>query len=134
MDGTPGPRDHLITQRLARDLSRLDPEMIVEEALDPAEGPTRLARHAMQEIERELSANESAEDQTARLNRVLRQFGSDEAGSEAAQVGLPPRVLLGIRRAHRSAIRCLCHRRRRRRSAKATSSSMPKGSPTSGPS
>lgn len=97
MDGTPGPRDHLITQRLAGDLSRLDPEMIVEEALDPAEGPSRLARHAMHEIERELSADESAEDQTARLNRILGQFGSDENGSETAQVALPPRVLLGIK-------------------------------------
>jgi superfamily II DNA or RNA helicase/HKD family nuclease len=97
MDGTPGPRDHLITESLARELSGLDPEVIVEASLDPAEGPSRLARHAMREIERELAIDESADVQAERLNRVLRQVASSESPSEGRQVALPPRVLLGIR-------------------------------------
>ena len=97
MDGTPGPRDHLITESLARELSGLDPEVIVEASLDPAEGPSRLARHAMREIERELAIDESADVQAERLNRVLRQVASSESPSEGPQVALPPRVLLGIR-------------------------------------
>ncbi len=97
MDGTPGPRDHLITESLARELSGLDPEVIVEASLDPAEGPSRLARHAMREIERELAIDESADVQAERLNRVLRQVANSESPSEGLQVALPPRVLLGIR-------------------------------------
>ena len=97
MDGTPGPRDHLITESLARELSGLDPEVIVEASLDPAEGPSRLARHAMREIERELAIDESADVQAERLNRVLRQVASSESPCDGPQVALPPRVLLGIR-------------------------------------
>jgi superfamily II DNA or RNA helicase/HKD family nuclease len=97
MDGTPGPRDHLITESLARELSGLDPDVIVEASLDPAEGPSRLARHAMREIERELAIDESADVQAERLNRVLRQVASSESPSDGPQVALPPRVLLGIR-------------------------------------
>ena len=98
MDGTPGPRDTLITESLARELTGLDPEVIVEASLDPAEGPSRLARHAMREIERELASDESAVVQAERLNRVLvRRGASSESPSEGPQVALPPRVLSGIR-------------------------------------
>src|SRR3954452_8795563 len=41
----PGPRDHLITEALARELSRIDPALVDREALDGAEGPLRLSRH-----------------------------------------------------------------------------------------
>ena len=97
MDGTPGPRDHLITQSLVRELGELDPEVLVEAPLDPAEGPNRLARHGMHELERELDATESAEDQAERFNRVLQELGSTERGLETSQIALPPRVLLGIK-------------------------------------
>jgi len=97
MDGTPGPRDHLITHSLARELSGLDPEAIVEASLDPAEGPNRLARHAMREIERELAADDSADVQAERINRALSQFGVAAEASDGARIALPPKVLLGIK-------------------------------------
>jgi superfamily II DNA or RNA helicase/HKD family nuclease len=97
MDGTPGPRDHLITESLARELSRLDPEAIVDASLDPAEGPNRLARHAMREIERKLAVDDSSDVQAERLNRVLAQFSAGENTSDGTQIALPPKVLLGIR-------------------------------------
>ena len=97
MDGRPGPRDHLITQPLARELRRLDPALIVEEGLDPAEGPNRLARHAMAEVERELGGSELAEEQTERLNGMLRHLANARDGWEESEVALPPKVLLGIK-------------------------------------
>ncbi|HET9079179.1 MAG TPA: hypothetical protein VFO01_01485, partial [Trebonia sp.] len=87
MDQTPGPRDHLITQPLDQDLRRLDPQVVVTEPLDPAEGPDRLARHGMQELVRELTVSEAAEDQAERLNGVLRQL-SNGNGSPPAEVAL----------------------------------------------
>jgi hypothetical protein len=97
VDAAPGPRDHLITESLARELSALHPEAIVEASLDPAEGPNRLARHAMREIERELAADDSADVQAERLNRVLSRFSGVEDASDAARIALPPKVLLGIK-------------------------------------
>ena len=38
----PGPRDHLFTEALERDLDGLESELRVEEALDVAEAPERL--------------------------------------------------------------------------------------------
>jgi HKD family nuclease len=93
----PGPRDHLITRELAHGLERLDPEVRVEAPLDPAAGPARLARHAMQEVERELAVDETAEVQAERLNGVLRQLAGEGEKALPAEVGLPPRVLYGIK-------------------------------------
>src|ERR1035437_9787786 len=96
----PGPRDHLVTRELAQGLERLDPEVRVEAPLDPVEGPARLARHAMREVERELAVDETAEAQAERLNGVLRQLAGDGEAALPAEVALPPRVLYGIK--HRS--------------------------------
>ena len=93
----PGPRDHLVTRELAQGLERLNPEVRVEAALDPAEGPARLARHAMREVERELAVDETAEVQAERLNGVLRQLAGEGEGVLSAEVALPPRVLYGIK-------------------------------------
>jgi HKD family nuclease len=93
----PGPRDHLITRELAHGLERLDPEVRVEAPLDPAAGPARLARHAMQEVERELAVDETAEVQAERLNGVLRQLAGEGEKALPAEVALPPRVLYGIK-------------------------------------
>ena len=41
----PGPRDHLLTERLAQALAALSPDVIKQEPLDATEGPGRLARH-----------------------------------------------------------------------------------------
>jgi hypothetical protein len=68
----PGPRDHLITRALERDLAAIAPEALDESPLDAAEAPERLARHAMDELLRELRAEEaSADTQARRINEVL---------------------------------------------------------------
>ena len=92
----PGPRDHLITRALERDLAELSAEALDESPLDAAEAPERLARHAMDELRRELRAGEaSADSQARRLNEVLRSFAS---GADCeAEVALPARVLQGIK-------------------------------------
>jgi superfamily II DNA or RNA helicase/HKD family nuclease len=94
----PGPRDHLITRELVRQLELLAAELREEAALDPAEGPERLARHAMGEIARQLADDESAESQARRVNALLRPFVADADDWDGAEVVLPPRVLLGIKR------------------------------------
>ena len=92
----PGPRDHLVTRALERDLSPVDPDLVVERALDPAEGPERLARHAMGEIRHQLADYESAELQAEQTNILLGDVASGD--SEDGKVALPPRVLHGIKR------------------------------------
>jgi len=94
----PGPRDHLITRALEQLLQTLDSELRAEVALDPAEAPERLARHAMQEIARELAGDETAEAQAQRLNAVLRGIVSAENDLAAAELVVPPRVLSGIKK------------------------------------
>jgi HKD family nuclease len=94
----PGPRDHLITRALERLLSSLDAELLEDAALDPAEAPERLARHAMREIARQLASGGTAEEQAARLNSVLRGMAAEADDWSAAEVVVPPRVLSGIKR------------------------------------
>ena len=132
---TPGPRDHLITRSLRARLNEIGEEFRDEEQLDPAEGPNRLARHAMREIERDLDADASAETQARRVNGLLRDLISDQdslgcrrgrapaAGAERHQGPVAARVTR-FRSRH-------C---RRPRSARATCSSMPRASRTLGPS
>lgn len=97
MDGLePGPRDHLITRSLRDQLDGIAEEFRQEAALDPAEGPTRLARHAMREIERGLDPDASAEAQAGRVNGLLRDLSSDCDGLDDAELALPPKVLYGI--------------------------------------
>src|ERR1039458_10222113 len=94
----PGPRDHLITRALERLLAWLDADLLEDVALDPAEGPERLARHAMREIARQLASDETADGQAAALNSVLWGMVSDTDDWAAAEVVVPPRVLSGINR------------------------------------
>ena len=94
----PGPRDHLITGALAQLLASLDADLLEDEVLDPAEGPERLARHAMREIARQLAKDDSAEGQAAALNSILRGIVSDAADWAATEIVMPPRVLAGIKR------------------------------------
>jgi hypothetical protein len=60
----PGRRDHLITRALEQRLAALESELLAEEPLDPAEGPQRLARHAMERIRGELAGLEPRQAQT----------------------------------------------------------------------
>jgi superfamily II DNA or RNA helicase/HKD family nuclease len=91
----PGPRDHLVTRRLERELTGLDPEVIDEQRLDPAEAPDRLARHAMGELARGLAGDESSDDQADRVNKLLEGFSPDQAGDPG--VATPARILQGIK-------------------------------------
>jgi superfamily II DNA or RNA helicase/HKD family nuclease len=91
----PGPRDHLITRSLRRLLEQFDPDVLDELALDPVEGPDRLSRHAMGQVRDELSGSDSADDQTARVNALLRELAGEPESGEL--VALPPRVLQGIK-------------------------------------
>ena len=96
MSGTePGPRDHLVTQRVVRDLYELAPELIDETPLDAAEAPERLARHFMEQLRRELAAGDDVADQQARrVNALL--SGAVADGAEA-DVVLPARLLHGVK-------------------------------------
>jgi len=91
----PGPRDHLITQSLRRALSRLEPDVIDEAALDAAEAPDRLARHAAAEIQRLLAGDDPADAQAARTNAALRLLAGGAATE--TEVDIPARLLQGIR-------------------------------------
>lgn len=91
----PGPRDHLITRALERRLAALESELRAEQPLDPAEGPERLARHAMVQIRGDLEDLETADEQAGRINEILETFVDEEARD--AQVELPPRLLTGIK-------------------------------------
>lgn len=90
----PGPRDHLLTEALERDLGGLESELRVEEALDTAEAPERLARHAMNEIRRDLEDTGSSDDQAGQINALLAGLPNADPGSA---VQIPARVLLGIK-------------------------------------
>ena len=94
----PGPRDHLITRALERSLDGLEADLREDVPLDPAEGPDRLARHAMGEIARQLADDEDADIQARRVNAVLREIASEEDDWAQAEVVVPPRVLSGIKR------------------------------------
>jgi superfamily II DNA or RNA helicase/HKD family nuclease len=91
----PGPRDHLITRALRRALDEIEPDVRVESPLDAAEAPERLARHAMGEMKRKLAGDELADEQAARVNRVLRDLAGTRI--EDGEIDRPPRVLEGIK-------------------------------------
>jgi hypothetical protein len=93
----PGPRDHLITQRVAKALASVDPSLIDRVALDAAEGPARFARHLATVIERALrDIADDAEAQAALVNElVAARASSEDRGAEL--VALPPEVWQGVK-------------------------------------
>lgn len=99
LDGLqPGPRDHLITRALERLLQQIGSDFLEDVALDPAEAPERLARHAMAEIARQLAADDRGADaQTGRLNELVRRLVADEDDRAQTEVVVPARVLSGIK-------------------------------------
>ena len=99
LDGLqPGPRDHLVTRALETLLERIGGEFREDVALDPAEGPKRLARHAMAEIARQLAAaDETADEQVIRLNRLLRGIVPSEDDWAQTELVVPAKVLSGIK-------------------------------------
>lgn len=93
---TPGPRDHLLTRALMNAVAALDPELLVEDALDGAEAPERLSRHLMAEVRRALGEKGSGDEQARAVNELLGQALEPE-DAEDAEILLPTRVLQGIR-------------------------------------
>lgn len=91
----PGPRDHLVTRALARELEALSDDVLDERGLDPVEGPDRLSRHAAAELRRGLGSRSEATEQAHQINEVLADIAAD--GEDGALISLPPRVLHGIR-------------------------------------
>src|SRR5262245_40614339 len=91
----PGPRDHIVTRGLDERLSSLPPDVVDVALLDGAEAPARLARHVMEEIRRELAADDKSSDEQAhRVNQLLGDVLHDGRVEELA---LPARLLQGIR-------------------------------------
>ena len=81
----PGPRDHLVTRALERALTALDPEVLDEHPLDPAEAPDRLARHAMAELRVNLDGEDSADAQAERVNAIVRTFADGDEPDAAGR-------------------------------------------------
>jgi hypothetical protein len=94
-DLNPGPRDHLLTRALREAIAGLDPELVRDGDLDPAEAPERLARHLMAEVRRALGVEDSADIQAEQVNSLLSDALPAEE-SNAAEIVLPARILQGI--------------------------------------
>ena len=93
----PGPRDHLVTRAIERELATLGERFVDQQPLDPAEAPERLARHAAGELRRGLRAVDASADAQARtVNELLASIAGDETAGEQL-VAVPARVLQGIR-------------------------------------
>jgi superfamily II DNA or RNA helicase/HKD family nuclease len=94
----PGPRDHLITQRVAEALAAFDPSLIDRVALDAAEGPARFARHIAVVIERALrEIGEDAEAQAALINELVEARAAPD-DRQAELVAVPPELWQGVKR------------------------------------
>ena len=91
----PGPRDHLVTRWLEEVLRDLDPELLDEIRLDPAEAPERLSRHAMEVLRARIDPEGSADEQSALVNRLVEGLTPDPDPEE--EIAIPARVLRGIR-------------------------------------
>jgi superfamily II DNA or RNA helicase/HKD family nuclease len=95
----PGPRDQLITQRVAEALAGIDPSLLDRAALDPAEGPERLSRHLAAVIERALrELSDDAEGQANLVNEVIAARAS-ALDREAEALALPAELWQGLRKA-----------------------------------
>src|SRR5688572_33264528 len=94
----PGPRDHLVTRRVAEVLAGVDPSLIDRVPLDGAEGPARLSRHLAAVIEVALrDLGDDAEAQAALVNDLVaaRAAAYDR---DAEVLGVPPEIWQGLHR------------------------------------
>ena len=92
----PGPRDELVTQRLAASLEAFEATLIRRESLDPTEAPARLARHLSVVLERALRELEAdVEAQAAFINEIVRGFAAP-ADRQEDLLALPPELLTGV--------------------------------------
>jgi len=90
----PGPRDHLLTERLAAALAALPADVLTQHPLDAVEGPRRLARHLAVALLPLLADLDLSDDQAALVNTLL--AGADgDAGDALVR---PPMVLTDVLR------------------------------------
>src|SRR2546423_8059933 len=95
----PGPRDDLVTRRLAAALAAVDRSLVDLVALDAADAPARLSRHLAVVIERALQdLGEDASAQAALVNHLL-AVGAATEDRDAELVNVPPRIWHGLHRA-----------------------------------
>jgi hypothetical protein len=95
----PGPRDHLVTQRIAEALATIDPSLVDRVPLDSAEAPARLARHLAPVIERALRAlADDVDAQVALLNELV-GMGAVAEDRQAERLMVPPELWQGLRQA-----------------------------------
>ena len=93
----PGPRDHLVTERVAEVLAAIDPSLIDRIALDAAEGPARFARHLSAVIERALlDVADDAHAQAAIVNDLVAARAAPE-DRHGELVTLPPELWQSLR-------------------------------------
>src|SRR4051794_26141477 len=91
----PGPRDHLITEALARKLEALDPSLVVRDHLDAAEAPSRLAQHLARVVQRALGSTHDSEQRARLINQLIALAAPDDAGD---LIVIPPEVWEGLQR------------------------------------
>ena len=89
---TPGPRDHLLTERLAAALADLAADRVSQEPLDSAEGPGRLARHLAAALLPVLQTRAPTEEQVDLINGLLGRAG----GGAGDVVRSPPMVVTEV--------------------------------------
>jgi superfamily II DNA or RNA helicase/HKD family nuclease len=90
----PGPRDHLLTERLAAALAALPADVIKQQPLDAAEGPGRLARHLAAALLPGLTNLGLSDEQAALANAVLASANGDDGDA----IVRPPMVLNDVLR------------------------------------
>lgn len=91
---TPGLREELITEALARKLETIS-EQVEQRAVEPAEAASLLRRHAAQLVSEVLGATSGLAAQTEVINELAASFDADVA----PRFGLvtPPALLTGIK-------------------------------------
>src|SRR4051812_11670745 len=94
----PGPRDHLVTRRLAAALAAVDPSLVDLAGLDGADAPARLSRHLAVVVERALrELDDDAAAQVALVNDLIEARAAAQ-DRDVELVETPPKIWQGLRR------------------------------------
>lgn len=94
----PGLRDELVTSELADMLATLGPGQVIDDPLRASEAVERLGKHLLRVARRLRNPSDAAavEASAAVVNSAIEALGIDYVGD---RVGLPPRLLKGVRTA-----------------------------------
>ncbi|MEV1330920.1 DUF3427 domain-containing protein [Micromonospora costi] len=91
-DLEPGIYEHLITQQLADDLRRLDPDVLQHRKLEPADAPDVLARHIATLARRALLAVGGGDDKLVRQVELANRIAESIAQAEPRAVGVDDQI------------------------------------------